>query len=72
MSLCAHKDVLGAPRTGVHSIRFLDVAVVDTLLTFALVYLVFGEINVQNTAYIMLLGCFLHTLFCVKTKVLSF
>lgn len=69
--LCAYKDALGAPRTGVHSVRLFDVAVVDTALAFALVYVLFGRITILNTAYVMLLGCLMHAIFCVKTKVLS-
>lgn len=33
---CPYKNIFGAPGTGPHSIRFMGVAVVDTVLTFML------------------------------------
>jgi hypothetical protein len=29
MDICSYKNIFGRPREGVHSIRFMDVAVVD-------------------------------------------
>ena len=70
--LCAYKDIFGKPGQGVHSDRFMDLAVVDTVLT------VIGAVLIAwyfewPLLYVMpglfLLGIVLHHLFCVPTTV---
>lgn len=53
---CPYKNIFGAPGTGPHSIRFMGVAVVDTVLTFMLA---------MYTAWEFGGNVFLHFLFWV-------
>jgi len=83
MSLCKYKNLFGEPRTGGHSYRIFDIAIVDVLST-VLVSLLFHQIIiikllnmrkhciisfiiVLTTAFI--LGVILHRVFCVRTTV---
>ena len=40
MSICKYKDIFGKPNDGVHSIRFLNIAIVDLLMTIIFSYLI--------------------------------
>jgi hypothetical protein len=72
---CPFRNLFGAPRTGVHSIRIpvLDIALVDTVLTFIVAWIL-QKAFFQNTPYLTvllifaILGEILHVLFCVKTR----
>lgn len=69
---CKYKDTFGKPRTGIHSLRFLDVAVWDVVMTIIVsvgVSLLFNIRVVYTMAFVFLLGIFLHRLFCVQTKI---
>lgn len=69
--LCQYKDILGKSREGVHSIRILDFAIVDILLTVIAAFIIskFTNINFLKTLiFLILLAIFLHWLFCVDTK----
>lgn len=74
MNLCQYKDIFGIPRTGVHSIRVFDFAIVDIILTILFAYFVYQTLNLYNLRFItilgilIVLGIFLHWLFCVNTK----
>ena len=72
MSLCKYKDALGVPGKGVHSIRFMDVAIVDVISTLVGGYAI-SEIFGTNVTYtiiaLFLLGIYLHWLFCVNTTI---
>jgi hypothetical protein len=76
-NFCLYKDILGKPGKGVHRFRISNIAIVDTLLTFLLAYVLKMYIF-ENIHYgIILLGCFLlgiflHRLFCVKTTIDKF
>ena len=70
--LCAYKNMFGLPGKGVHSTRFLGVAVVDVLMTVIgavlLAYLM--KWNVGYTILGMFVaGIVLHRAFCVRTTV---
>jgi len=70
MSLCAYKDLLGKPKEGIHSYRIFNIAVVDLLLTVIAAYVVskYFSLNYFSTlAILLLIGAFLHCIFCVKT-----
>lgn len=73
MSLCEYRDVFGAPRQGVHSLRLFDVAVVDVALTLLLAYVVQRVGNFQHYWLVLLcvfiVGIVLHRLFCVDTTI---
>ena len=70
---CPYKNIFGEVNKGIHSFRFLNVAVVDVLLTIVGAYLVsklFQVYSFRNTAIILfLLGIILHRLFCVRTTI---
>lgn len=71
MKLCDYKDIFGEPRKRAHSIRVFDFSVVDILLTFVLAYIIQYIVG-GNYFFILfitvLIGIFLHWLFCVDTK----
>jgi hypothetical protein len=72
MSLCKYKDALGVPGKGVHSIRFMGVAIVDVVSTLVGGYLiskVFGTNITYTIIALFLLGIYLHWLFCVNTTI---
>ena len=75
MSGCPYKDIFGKPREGPHSWRILDVAVVDTALTFLLA-LILQKIFFKNfffwqvLAVTFVVGELMHWYFCVDTKVM--
>lgn len=72
--LCQYKDIFGAPRTGAHSYRVFDIAIVDTALTAAAAYYIS-----RNSEYsfpvifsgLFVLGIGMHRLFCVDTAFLQ-
>lgn len=71
MSLCKYKDIFGKPREGAHSFRIFDIAIVDLAMTVLGAYLVSksAKINFFKTlAFLIILGIFMHWLFCVDTK----
>ena len=70
MSLCKYKDIFGKVGEGAHSLRFFNFAVVDTLLTFVLAYIInyYLKSNVYLIFFIlMLLSIAIHRAFCVET-----
>jgi hypothetical protein len=70
--LCQYKDALGRPGEGVHSYRFLGVAVVDVVMTVVVAYVVHRVMGYpfgRTVAVAFLLGVFSHWLFCVDTTV---
>jgi len=70
--LCQYKDSLGKPNKGVHSYRFLGVAIVDVIasviggwsiaiwMKWNIVYTIIG---------VFISGILLHKLFCVRTTI---
>jgi hypothetical protein len=70
--LCKYKDLIGKPGTGIHSIRFMGVAIMDVIITFIGCMLI-----AYYTKYSLLwvsilvfgLGILSHRLFCVRTAV---
>lgn len=72
MSYCKYNNIFGNPREGLHAYRVFDLAVVDVLLTVALAYTIsvhFKTHFLETVLTILLLGIFMHWLFCVDTKV---
>ena len=64
--------MLGKPKEGVHSIRYLNIAVVDVLLTILLAkfiqYYFMKEYSIWLVLFLtFVLGIFMHRLFCVRT-----
>ena len=71
IDLTQYKDIFGAPRTGVHSFRFLDFAVVDVASTAYAAYATaqYMEWRLAPTlAGFFAAGIFAHWLFGVETK----
>ena len=72
MSLCKYKDALGIPNQGLHSYRFLNLAIVDGIMTFlaAILLSYFFKISLLYTSiFLFSLGIILHRLFCVRTTI---
>ena len=70
-----YKDIFGAPKTGVHSYRFLGVALVDyslTILGAMLITYLTGVPLVITTIVLLILGVILHYLFGVQTNTLNY
>ena len=72
MSLCKYKNALGIPNKGIHSYRFMGVAIMDVIMTILAAYLIsiFFKYNFIYTRIVLfILGIILHRLFCVRTTV---
>jgi len=74
---CKHKDMLGKPKTGVHSYRIMNIAIVDVLGTILLAKAIQYYIIPETNIWLILSGCFLsgiilHRIFCVKTTIDKF
>ena len=70
---CKYKDILGKPKTGLHSYRVLNVAIIDVLLTVLLAKFVQYYILEKYDFWVILictfiLGVIMHRIFCVKTS----
>ena len=80
MRLCQFQDSLGVPGEGIHSYRIFNVPVADYIMTFILTAWIASFESVKKHvpnlltrilfvfSAVMILGAFLHTLFCVKSN----
>mgnify|MGYP003328893538 FL=1 len=72
-NLCKYKDIIGAPGTGIHSIRLFNIAIIDVLATIFLAILLKIFLKKVNFLYILFfvffLGILIHRMFCVKTTI---
>ena len=71
---CKYKDILGKPKEGIHSIRFMNISVIDVLLTILLAIIIQKYVFMETDILIILLGTFIlgiiiHRIFCVKTTI---
>jgi hypothetical protein len=72
MNLCKYKNLFGSPGTGAHSYRFLNIAIVDAILTImaALLFSYFFKISAfYSIIALFILGILVHRLFCVETTI---
>ena len=72
MDLCKYKNALGTPKQGIHSYRFMGLAIADVLMTIFAGFLIsyfFKKSFLYTTIFLFLLGIFLHRLFCVRTTI---
>lgn len=72
LSLCEFKDILGIPNQGIHSIRFMNIAIIDVLMTIFVAIILSHILNekfVCICSILFILGIVLHRLFCVNTTV---
>ena len=70
MSLCKYKDIFGKVGEGVHSVRFFNFAVIDTLLTLVLAYIINFYLKTNLLVIfivLIILSIAIHRLFCVET-----
>jgi uncharacterized membrane protein len=72
MNLCKYKNLIGKEGTGVHSYRFLNVAIIDVIVTIFgayIIHLIFKIKFIYILIFSFLLGIVCHRLFCVRTTV---
>ena len=71
--LCKYKEIFGKVGEGIHSYRFLNIAIMDVLFTIIGAFIIKLFIPNSNVIFILLflflLGIFLHHIFCVKTTI---
>jgi fatty acid desaturase len=72
MNLCKYKNSLGEPGKGIHSYRFMNIAIVDVIMTLIGAFII-SYLTKQSFLFIALclfiLGIILHRLFCVRTTI---
>ncbi len=72
MNLCKYKNIFGEPKTGIHSYRFLNIAIVDFIFTIFGGFIISKIFNISffyTIIFLFLLGIILHRLFCVNTTI---
>jgi hypothetical protein len=72
MNLCKYKNSLGIPGKGIHSYRFMGVAIADVIMTIigALIISFFIKKPFLLVLVVLfILGIILHRLFCVRTTI---
>lgn len=70
IDLCKYRNALGVPGQGIHSYRFMGVAIVDVIMTILggiLIAWIFGWNMWLTIAGFFALGVVMHHVFCVKT-----
>ena len=71
--LCEYKNFFGKVGEGIHSYRIFNIAIIDTLLTIIVgyvIYVMFPKLNLWFILFtLFLIGIILHHLFCVKTTI---
>jgi uncharacterized membrane protein len=71
--LCKYKEIFGKVGEGIHSYRFLNIAIMDVLFTIIGAFIIKLFIPNYNIIFILLflflLGIFLHHIFCVRTTI---
>jgi len=77
MILCKYKDLFGKPNTGVHSIKIYNIAIIDFIITFLVSYFIYIFLNKKVNYWklsisLLILGIFVHYLFCVTTPLNQF
>jgi hypothetical protein len=68
--LCQYRDIFGKPKEGIHFYSLFNIAVVDTLATIVLAYLIsfWSKWNTGSIfIYLMIISVFIHKIFCVET-----
>lgn len=71
LNLCKYKNIFGELRTGFHSIRIMDIAILDVLVVILLAK-VFTWLSFNfwsSLCYLFLLGIISHRVFCVRTTI---
>jgi|694.fasta_scaffold58695_6 hypothetical protein len=74
INLCQYSDLFGKPNTGLHTYRFLNIAIVDVIATFLLGIFI-KEYFLKDTSilyiniFLFILGIIIHRMFCVETTI---
>jgi hypothetical protein len=70
--LCKYKEIAGKPGEGLHKYRFLNIAVIDFLMTLLAAYLFAYYMN-YPVIYVIIgfftIGIIAHRIFCVRTTI---
>jgi len=72
MSLCKYANFFGVPNTGAHSYRFLNIAIIDVIMTLICSYFlsyIFQTSFMATCVMLFILGIILHRIFCVRTTI---
>ena len=67
-----HKDIFGKPGEGVHSVRLMNLAIADVIMTVVIGIVLayyFSWNYVATTCLLFLIGIFMHRLFGVRTTI---
>lgn len=67
-----YSEIFGKPNEGVHSYRFLNLAIVDVIMTIIGSFIIAKLFNLNFLlvlSFIFILGIILHRLFCVNTTI---
>lgn len=70
--LCQYRHIFGKEKEGIHSYRFMNIAIMDVLLTFigALVIAYWYKLNIILVFIVLvILGTVIHYIFCVETTI---
>jgi hypothetical protein len=71
--LSEYKDIFGKPREGIHSYRFMNISIVDSVTTVILGLLISFVFNVDLLPCLFvtfIVGEVLHYIFCVDTQII--
>ena len=71
---CKYKDALGIPKTGIHSYRVFNIAIMDVVFTVLFAKFIQYYIMKKTDFLLILLSTFilgiiLHRIFCVRTTI---
>jgi len=70
---CKYNKILGIPKKGIHSIRIINIAIIDVIMTIILSYIIhffYPKYKIEKILLILfILGIFFHRLFCVSTTI---
>ncbi len=72
LDLCQYKNLFGKVGTGAHSIRFMNIAIIDVILTAIIAKFLQKKYNKKFLYYfilLLLLSIVAHRLFCVRTTI---
>ena len=71
-SNCPYKYLFGKPNEGLHAYRFMNIAIVDVLMTVIVAFILSSLFAVsfwKVLGSLLILGIILHRAFCVRTTV---
>ncbi len=75
MNLCKFRHIFGKENEGIHSIRFMNVAIVDFIGTIIIAYFLSlsFHLNFLHTLFVVfIVSILIHKLFCVRTTFTKF